>query len=51
MIYILNGCNWLENIFDGKCNNALKAKRWKKNVLEVLHFAIGVYKKKWLLGV
>jgi hypothetical protein len=37
-----NVYNCLENIFEGKCNNVLNA----KTKLEVLHFAIGVHKKK-----
>jgi hypothetical protein len=37
-----NAYNWLENIFEDKCNNVLKA----KTKLEVLHFAIGTHKRK-----
>lgn len=42
MNWFPNVYNWLENIFEGKCNNVFKA----KTKLEVLHFAIGVHKRK-----
>ncbi len=42
MNWFPNVYNWLENIFEGKCNNVFNA----KTKLKVLHFAIGVHKRK-----